>query len=248
MTIKETFQKQGHFCFRWRSYLPLTLVPLLFLCLPNEELIKTNFGKKLGELWKWSCVFISFLGLVLRCLVIGYAPGGTSGRNSKKQRADQLNQTGIYSLVRNPLYLGNFSIVLGIALFTQTFWFIIITVVTFILFYERIILIEEEFLQKKFGQTFTNWVQKTPAFIPKFRGWIKPELSFSFKNVLKREHTGFLVIASAFITLDFLSDHFFEHRNQERYLWIITFSLSLIVYLLLRLLKKNSNLLHETDR
>lgn len=248
MTTKETFQKQGHYCFRWRSYLPLILLPLLLLSLPNEEIIKIKFGKTIGELWKWSCVFISLMGLSLRCLVIGYAPGGTSGRNAKKQRADQLNQTGIYSLVRNPLYLGNFLIILGIALFTETFWVVIITITTFVLFYERIIFIEEDFLQKKFGKTFTVWAQKTPAFIPKFQGWVNPDLSFSFKNVLKREHTGFLVATLTFLSLDFISDHFFEHRNQERYLWIITLSLSLILYFTLRILKKNTQFLNEKNR
>ncbi|MEZ5406017.1 MAG: isoprenylcysteine carboxylmethyltransferase family protein [Verrucomicrobiia bacterium] len=248
MTTKEVFQKQGHYCFRWRSYLPLILLPLLLFSLPNAEVIKTHFGKASGEFWKWGCVFISCLGFLIRCLVIGYAPGGTSGRNAKQQRADRLNQTGIYSLVRNPLYLGNFLMILGVALFTETFWFIIITIVVFTLFYERIILVEEEFLQHKFGEVFINWAQKTPAFIPKFHGWIQPDLSFSFKNVLKREYSGLLMTTLLFIGIDFLSDHFFEHRNQERFLWLITLIVSFTIYLILRTLKKKTLLLHKTGR
>ncbi|MGB8874133.1 MAG: hypothetical protein WCC75_12145, partial [Desulfobaccales bacterium] len=45
----------------------------------------------------------------------GLPPRGTSGRNTQGQVAETLNTTGIYSLVRNPLYLGNFLIWLGLS-------------------------------------------------------------------------------------------------------------------------------------
>ena len=50
-------------------------------------------------------------------------PAGTSGRNTAKQVADTLNTTGLYSLTRNPLYLGNAVIYMAIACFLQNVWF-----------------------------------------------------------------------------------------------------------------------------
>jgi protein-S-isoprenylcysteine O-methyltransferase Ste14 len=68
--------------------------------------------------------------------------------------AEVLNTTWMYSLVRNPLYLGNFIIWLGLALFINVWWCTIIVILSFILFYERIIFAEEKFLREKFGKTF----------------------------------------------------------------------------------------------
>ncbi|MGC9453013.1 MAG: methyltransferase family protein, partial [Oceanipulchritudo sp.] len=51
---------------------------------------------------------------------------GTSGRNTKQQVAYSLNTTGFYSVVRNPLYLGNFFMYLGIALFTHHWWLVLV--------------------------------------------------------------------------------------------------------------------------
>ncbi len=56
---------------------------------------------------------ISFFGLALRVIVVGHAPYGTSGRNTREQVADTLNTTGMYSIVRHPLYLANYLIILG---------------------------------------------------------------------------------------------------------------------------------------
>ena len=59
---------------------------------------------------------------------MGFAPRGTSGRNTLGQVAEVLNTSGMYSVVRNPLYLGNFVIWLGLALFIKVWWCILIVV------------------------------------------------------------------------------------------------------------------------
>jgi protein-S-isoprenylcysteine O-methyltransferase Ste14 len=89
--------------------------------------------------------------------VAGYVPRGTSGRNTRWQVAETLNTTGMYSIVRNPLYLGNFIIVLGILLFVQVWWIVVIGIVGFWFFYERIVFTEEGFLRRKFGTVFLEW-------------------------------------------------------------------------------------------
>jgi len=69
---------------------------------------------------------VSILGETIRIFTVGYAPRNTSGRNTiAGQIADELNTSGIYSLVRHPLYLGNFFIWLGPVLFVRTFVFVI---------------------------------------------------------------------------------------------------------------------------
>ncbi|MDP2277986.1 MAG: isoprenylcysteine carboxylmethyltransferase family protein, partial [Nitrospirota bacterium] len=198
--------------------------------------------------WEILCLLLSFVGLAIRCLTIGYIPKSTSGRNTKKQIAEVLNTTGMYSIVRHPLYLGNFIIFLGITLFIQVWWFALIAVLAFFIYYERIIFAEEGFLRLKHGALFLEWAEKTPAFLPKFKNWQKSALPFSFKNVLKREYTAFFVITTSFPVLDSLSDLFVEGKLQLDIGWDLLFIIGLITYLVLRTLKKRSKLLDVDGR
>ncbi|MBA4349268.1 MAG: hypothetical protein C0415_04675 [Thermodesulfovibrio sp.] len=247
MTIHNELEKQGNWLFRWRSYLPLLILPILLIALNESEFFERVLGVS-DLFWEILCLLLSFVGLTIRCLTIGYTPKGTSGRNTKEQIAEVLNTTGMYSVVRHPLYLGNFIIFLGIILFIQVWWFALIAVLAFFIYYERIMFAEEAFLLAKYGVLFSEWAGKTPAFLPKFKNWQKPVLPFSFKNVLKREYTAFFVITTSFPVLDALEDLFVEGKLQLDIGWGLLFIIGLITYLLLRTLKKKSNLLDVEGR
>ena len=68
---------------------------------------------------------MSFFGLGIRVFTVGFTPKNTSGRNTAEQIADVLNTSGIYSMVRHPLYVGNFFMWLGIGLLTQNPYFVL---------------------------------------------------------------------------------------------------------------------------
>lgn len=103
----------GQFFFRWRSYLPYLLALPLIVALPQSGWFETAFGEAAEIAWDVFAALVAFAGLGIRVAAVGVAPVGTSGRNARAQRADSLNTTGLYSVVRNPLYLGNAIIVLG---------------------------------------------------------------------------------------------------------------------------------------
>ncbi len=191
---------------------------------------------------------ISFFGLIIRCMVAGYAPRGTSGRNTKSQVAEVLNTTGMYSIVRNPLYLGNFIIILGATLFIQVWWLALIFCVGFWTYYERIILAEENFLREKFGDTFLKWAEITPVYLPNFKNWKKPSLPFSFKTVLRREFATLFGITSAFFFLDIAADLLAEGKFELDLPWVILFILGLIIYITLLILKKKTHMLDVWSR
>ncbi len=246
MTIREELEKQGRWLFGRRSYLPFLILPIMFIALKHSEYLERTFGWE--PFWEISFLLVSFSGLAIRCFTIGYVPKGTSGRNTKGQIAEVLNTTGMYSLVRHPLYLGNFAIFLGITLFIQVWWFGLITLLAFWLYYERIIFAEEKFLEEKFGSLFLAWAEKTPAFLPRFKNWQKPGLPFSFKNVLKREYTAFFVITTTFPVLDFLADLFGEGEIKLDSGWSLLFIVGLITYFTLRTLKKKTKILNVEGR
>jgi len=54
---------------------------------------------RLDQVWEILCLAISLLGLGVRIVTVGYVPKGTSGRNTRGQKANVLNTTGMYSLV-----------------------------------------------------------------------------------------------------------------------------------------------------
>ena len=196
MPLKEEFRSQGNFLFKHRSYLPLIIVAV-GLAVYIYTLNATNTTLEQFNDYKIELIFllVAFVGQFIRAYSVGFAAKNTSGRNtSVGQVADSLNSTGIYSTVRHPLYLGNFFMWLGIALFTANFWFIIAFVFMYWLYYERIMYAEEEFLRDKYGSTYTEWAEITPAIIPSFKNWEKPEGEFSLWKVVKQEKSGILNI------------------------------------------------------
>src|SRR5919206_4624496 len=107
MALREEFVRSGNWLFRRRSYLPVLLfIPVL---LSMRHFTYPHGRQIFDRLWELLCLLISLSGLGIRVLVVGHTPAGTSGRNTRDgQVASQLNTTGMYSVVRHPLYAGNF--------------------------------------------------------------------------------------------------------------------------------------------
>jgi protein-S-isoprenylcysteine O-methyltransferase Ste14 len=248
MALREEFVKSGNWLFRWRSYLPLLIVPLLLIALRQSKYLEQTAGETAEYIWEGFCALVSFSGLFIRCIVVAYAPRRTSGRNTEHQKAETLNTTALYSVVRHPLYLGNFLIFLGMVLFVQVVWFAVLAVLSFWLYYERIMFAEEEFLRGKFGEGFLAWSERTPAFWPRFRNWRQPALTFSFKNILNREYTAFFLIIASFTLLDLAGDVFTGGKLRIDVIWLTLFIIGLTLYLVLRTLRTKTRILHVEGR
>ena len=241
MALKNEFKNQGDWLFRHRSFLPLLLLPLVILGVFTGHFLKT--GSLIENIYNIFCIIISLVGLGVRIITIGHAPKRTSGRNTKKQIADSLNTTGIYSIVRHPLYLGNFLMWLGIILFVQSLWLIFIFILMFWIYYERIMFTEEVFLIEKFGENYIEWANKTPFFFPRFKLWKKSNLSFSFKKVLKQEYPGLFGLVSCFTLIHFLKNLILQNRFFISLPWLIIFLFTFLFYLIIRIIKKKTKLL-----
>lgn len=228
--------------------MPLLGIPVFVISLRQAGILESKFGDSVGDFWGICAIVISFLGLIVRCVTAGYAPRGTSGRNTKSQVAEALNTTGMYSISRNPLYLGNFIIVLGITLFVQVWWLALLVWFGFWLYYERIIFSEEEFLRRKFKDQFLEWAKKTPIIIPHFRNWKKPELAFSLKTVLRKEFSTYFSIVTTFFSLEILTNLLTQRRFAVHDSWVIFFIISLVIYLIFFILKKKTKLLNVVGR
>ncbi len=219
MRLTDRFSATGDVLFRLRSWLPLLLLPVFLASFSGAGY---PWGShRLDLLWELSCFAISALGMAVRLFTTGTAPRGTSGRNTRHQKAAMLSTTGTYSLVRHPLYLGNYLIGLGMSLFARTWFLPLIVSLAALLYYERIAAREEQFLDSRFGDAFRAWAARVPAFVPRRRGWQPPALPFSWSRALDREFYAIAEISVIFWVLDVIEDWSVHHQLGLDPVWTV---------------------------
>ena len=253
MPLIEDMERTGGWLFRWRSFLPVFLVPIaLYVAYVDDNLPAFN-----DLLWLATCVGGGFLGLVIRAFTIAYIPKGTSGRNtSEGQVALTLNSKGMYGYIRHPLYTGNYFMWLGIVMLTGNLFFTIAVSVAFWVYYTLIAMTEEKYLRSKFGQEYLDWASGTPAFLPRTLKWNPPGVFFSFRNVLKREYNGAYAMIISFSAIDFahsLREGYSSDLHLKEVLMLSPFMMYLLLvstcaFLGLRFIKKRTKLLDVEGR
>jgi protein-S-isoprenylcysteine O-methyltransferase Ste14 len=241
MFFRAELEKSGSWLFRYRSFLALAGFPMIAAGLKSFTYI--DHSHRINEWWQIVCFSISMSGLALRIFTIGFVPRRTSGRNTDRQIADTLNITGMYSIVRNPLYLGNFLMMLGFAMFFHHWWLVFTATFICALSYYCIVQAEEAFLRERFGVVYERWAAERPAFIPKLSAWKRPALPFCWRTVLRREYTGFFIVTAGFFLLDVIGDSIAEGRLRVGLDWGIVFAIGAVTYVTLRTLKKHTRLL-----
>ncbi|MBN1415478.1 MAG: DUF1295 domain-containing protein [Bacteroidales bacterium] len=250
MALQEEFEKQGIWLFRYRGTLPLIIFVVGAALYVRTKIHPETFflEETPYELYyEYFCLLVSLFGLCIRVYTVGHTPRNTSGRNVKEQVAETVNTTGIYSIVRHPLYLGNFFMWLGPALLTGHYWFVLLFVFIFWVYYERIMFAEEQFLRGKFGKTYTDWAENVPAFIPRCKNYIKSALPFSWKKVLKKEKNGLAATFIVFAAFN-IAGEIIQQETKYNYVVIIGSILTLLMYFILKYLKYRTKVLEEAGR
>jgi protein-S-isoprenylcysteine O-methyltransferase Ste14 len=243
MSLRNELEESGSWLFRHRSFLPLLCLPLFAAGLATYPCLWM-----INRWWQMVCLLVSFAGLAVRIRTIGQAPAGTSGRNTQQQIASSLNTTGMYSIVRHPLYLGNYLIMLGFTLVFHIWWLALLVSCVYALYYERIMMAEEAFLRERFGERFEEWAAATPAFIPRFAAWKPAPLPFSWPTVLQREYNAFFLIIAVFFLLDLLGESMVEKRLTLDPAWFAVFLGGFVIFATLRFLKKRTKILQVEGR
>ena len=144
--------------------------------------------------------------------------------------------------------MGNYLIWLGLLVFLMDIPFLIIVSLVYWLYYERIMFAEERFLEREFGDTYLNWSQKVPAFVPKFSQFQKGAIPFHMKSVLRREYAGIFAITLCFTIVDYFrafcicTPHTFgDYVRISGIVCIVMF----IIMITLRTLKHHSHILES---
>ncbi|MDG2004450.1 MAG: isoprenylcysteine carboxylmethyltransferase family protein [Novosphingobium sp.] len=194
--------RSGHALFTIRG-LNIAVVIVIGAVIAWCSGVSGPFGEAVADCW-WQVVSlgVALVGALWRVIVSGFAALGTSGNAKKGAVAAELNTTGPYSVVRNPLYVGRIVNFTGIAMLSGSWVYGALVFLISVLVYERISFYEEEFLSKEFGEAHRKWAEEIPALLPKLTGWVKPKYDFWWRRAIYREYQKFFFLLTALFLND----------------------------------------------
>jgi protein-S-isoprenylcysteine O-methyltransferase Ste14 len=120
--------------------------------------------------------------------------------------APEVVVAGPYAYVRNPLYVGNIMMYLGIGIMSNALipWLPIAALAFFAFQYWMIVSLEEEFLAKEFGAAFSEFSKNVPRFIPRLVPYESPSQANqkpNWREAFRSERRTFQAIALVILVL-----------------------------------------------
>ncbi|MBP9212091.1 MAG: isoprenylcysteine carboxylmethyltransferase family protein, partial [Bacteroidetes bacterium] len=141
--------------FELRSYTPLPfLAVMIIFAEPTLTTLAAGF-------------LVALLGEAIRFWGVSIA--GSETRTTGVVGATNLITDGPFGHVRNPLYVGNILMYLGIAVMSNALvpYLVIAVFVWFVLQYHLIVSREEEHLRTAFGPEYDTYCKNVPRFLPR---------------------------------------------------------------------------------
>lgn len=178
--------RYGNFLFRYRNALfPVVLLTLLFAFRPVYAAGNAGVDVFVDALG----VLVALAGQVLRVAVIGYVYIIRGGKNARIY-AEDLVTGGFFSHSRNPLYLGNILVLLGLFIIHNNPWVYALGVPFFVIGYAAIVAAEEAYLHEKFGAAYDAYARDVPRWFPRLRGLQQSleGMRFNWKRVVSKEY------------------------------------------------------------
>jgi len=237
----------GGFLFRYRDGLfPLAFI-LLFLSSPPV----------FADHWVAAAVgfVVALAGQSCRSATMGFdyiKRGGKAqpGGKGRQVHAETLVQGGLFAHSRNPLYLGNLTIIFGLGLAANSWLFLLFGVPLFVLAYRAIIAAEEQFLRQKFGQEFENYCARVNRLFlnPIGLGRTLHGLEFNWQRMIIQEYGSTYAWLAGILVL-VMKNHWQCRGYADGHVAILTLGGSLVAVTLaygsVRYLKKARILLAE---
>jgi protein-S-isoprenylcysteine O-methyltransferase Ste14 len=164
--------------FKYRSYTP---IPFVILMLIFEDASITSFIIGFA---------IAVSGELIRLWGVSWA--GSETRTTGGVGGTYLVISGPFGHVRNPLYVGNILMYLGLGIMSMALfpYLQIVAILFFIMQYQFIVKEEEGFLVKKFGNDYQKYLENVPRFFPrvtKYKNASIPQPNYSLSAGMKSE-------------------------------------------------------------
>ncbi len=198
----------GHFFFRHRN----GLFPIVF----GLGILSVRPSLLFGDrLWDRAVIYagvvVALLGEGVRLLTIGYEYIERGGKN-RRVYASRLVQGGVYAHTRNPMYVGNGLIAIGVTLATGSPVAYATFIPFFLFVYWSIVLAEEAYLTTAFGPTYASYCRRVPRFIPSLRG-LRRTLSairFDWRRAVRKELSTLAGLALGLLALPLWRSYFLD--------------------------------------
>jgi protein-S-isoprenylcysteine O-methyltransferase Ste14 len=142
--------------FELRSYTPIPFILLMLVfAQPTPLSLVAGF-----------CV--ALCGELVR--LWGVSVAGTETRTTGRVGGTHLFIDGPFGYVRNPLYVGNLTIYVGVGVMANALapYLAVVAFGFFLVQYSMIVTKEEEYLRSTFGDEYERYVKEVPRFIPRF--------------------------------------------------------------------------------
>ena len=148
--------------FSFRSYTPIPF--LLVMVLFAEPTPWTFFAG----------VMVMAAGEALRFVGVAYA--GPLTRVTGEVGAPELIVAGPFAFMRNPLYVGNMLLYVGVGIASNALvpWLVLAAAAYFFFQYTMIVSLEEEFLEEKFGDIYRSYRATVPRFVMRLKAFRSP--------------------------------------------------------------------------
>jgi protein-S-isoprenylcysteine O-methyltransferase Ste14 len=192
----------GQTLFRFRSFTPVPVLAVLAWLLFRSRGVAGPGGPEVDAWLDGLGLLVAGAGQALRFYTLGQVPEGTSGQGSVLE-AKTLNTRGPYAYVRNPLYVGNLGICLGLMLVANDAWVYAVGLAFFFGEYFFIIRAEEDFLRGQFGAAFDAYCASVRRWVPRWSAATSGALraGFDWRRALRKEHNPFAAWASGALAL-----------------------------------------------
>jgi protein-S-isoprenylcysteine O-methyltransferase Ste14 len=231
----------GNFFFRYRNFLFIFLYLALFI--PSPKIFtKDKFGEHYYLYPLIIGLLITIYGQLIRGVTIALAYIIRGGKD-KKVHAESLVTEGIFRHCRNPLYVGNILMLVGVGILKNSLLFISVFIPLFLFIYQAIVLAEENFLRSKFGEQFNRYSQQVSRWWIKFKGLEATfsGMKFNAKRWLTKEYnTQTVWLAGILVILLFEYPHLTNgDKGLRTNLLVVGLVVLAIYYFTIRYLKKS---------
>ncbi|MCX8019805.1 MAG: isoprenylcysteine carboxylmethyltransferase family protein [Chitinophagaceae bacterium] len=229
----------GRFFFKYRNILFGFFYAFLFI--PSPPIISIYPSGKANYLWPLTIgLCITITGQLIRGLTIGLAYIIRGGRQGKPF-AETLVTDGLFSHCRNPLYVGNILMLLGMGILANSLYFTIMVFPVFVFIYHAMVLAEEDFLRKKFGAEYEAYCKRVNRWLPDLRklNHTLSSMKFNRKRWIRREHTTQYIWLSGIVIVLFIKYPQLTNNNTQLKFLLAGFFIGLftVAYLYIRHLK-----------
>jgi protein-S-isoprenylcysteine O-methyltransferase Ste14 len=148
----------------------------------------------------WAGVLLVGAGELLRLWAVHHI--GVISR-TRSDRLGPLIATGPFSLVRNPLYLGNLLLWVGFAISARLLWLAPLVVILLALEYHAIVRWEEQLLAGRIGDAYRAYIARVPRWVPALRSpsRLSGAATFSWRETLFSERGTLIAIAVGYVLL-----------------------------------------------